>query len=106
MNKCKCKFPKMPLTGSKISACLTRGASWCPRETLLQKFSAAGRERTCLLSTKPSKALCFLRVTVSAKSSLYIYIKYTGFGWFEFYGISTDVGYLMPNHLYTYILNI
>ena len=23
-----------------------------------------------------------------------------------FYGISTIVGYLMPNHVYTYILNI
>ena len=26
------------------------------------------------------------------------------FGWV--YGISTTVGYLKPNHLYTYILNI
>ena len=36
-----------------------------------------------------------------AKSSLYIYIKYIGFGLVGFYGISTIVGYLMPNPLYT-----
>ena len=28
------------------------------------------------------------------------------FGWVWFYGISTIVGYLMPNPFYTYILNI
>ena len=27
-------------------------------------------------------------------------------GWVRFYGISTILGYLMPNPLYTYILNI
>ena len=42
----------------------------------------------------------------NAKSSLYIYIKYIGFDLVGFYGISTIVGYLMPNPLYTYILNI
>ena len=42
----------------------------------------------------------------NAKSSLYIYIRYIKFGWVGFYGISTIVGYLMPNPLYTYILNI
>ena len=42
----------------------------------------------------------------NAKSSLYIYIKYMGFGLVVFYGISTIVGYLMSNPLYTYILNI
>ena len=42
----------------------------------------------------------------NAKSSLYIYIKYLWFGWVWFYGISTMVGYLMANPLYTYILNI
>ena len=44
----------------------------------------------------------------NAKSSLYIYIKYKGFGWVVFCGISTIVAYLyvMPNPLYTYILNI
>ena len=42
----------------------------------------------------------------NVKSSLYIYIKYIGFGLVGFYGISTIVGYLMSNHLYTYILNI
>ena len=42
----------------------------------------------------------------NAKSFLYIYIKYIGLGWVGFYGISTIVGYLMPNPFYTYILNI
>ena len=42
----------------------------------------------------------------NAKSSLYIYTKYIWFGLVGFYGISTIVGYLMPNPLYTYILNI
>ena len=43
----------------------------------------------------------------NAESFLYIYIIYMI--WFDlvwFYGISTIVGYLMPNPLYTYILNI
>ena len=42
----------------------------------------------------------------NAKSSSYIYIKYIWFGWVEYYGISTIVGYLMPNPLHTYILNM
>ena len=42
----------------------------------------------------------------NAKSSLYIYIKYIWFGLVGFDGISTIAGYLMPNSLYTYILNI
>ncbi len=42
----------------------------------------------------------------NAKSSLYIYIKYIGFGLVWFYGISTIVGYLKPNAVYTYISNI
>ena len=42
----------------------------------------------------------------NAKSSLYIYIKYILFGFVGIYGISTTVGYFMPNPLYTYILNI
>ena len=41
----------------------------------------------------------------NAKSSLYTDIKYIRFGWVGFYGISTIVGYLMPNLLYTQILN-
>ena len=41
-----------------------------------------------------------------AKSSLYIYIKYTWFGLVGFYGISTIVGYLMPNPDFIYVLNI
>ena len=42
----------------------------------------------------------------NAKYSLYIYIKYVWFGLVGFYGISTIVGYSMPNHLYTFILSI
>ena len=42
----------------------------------------------------------------NAKSSLYLYIKDIGFGLVGFYGISSIIGYLMPNPLYTYILNI
>ena len=42
----------------------------------------------------------------NAKSSLYIYIKYIGFALVGFYGKSTIVGYLMPDPLYTYILDI
>ena len=42
----------------------------------------------------------------NAKSSLYIYIRYRWFGLVGFYGISTIIGYLMPNPVYTYILNI
>ena len=41
----------------------------------------------------------------NTKSSLYIYIKYRGFFWAWFYGIPSIVVYLMPNLLYTYILN-
>ena len=41
-----------------------------------------------------------------AKSSLCIYIKYMKFGLIGFYGISTIVGYLMLDPLYTHILNI
>ena len=40
----------------------------------------------------------------NAKSSLYIFIKYIGFGLVGFYDISTIVGYLMSNPLHTYIL--
>ena len=36
---------------------------------------------------------------------IHIYQIY-GFGFVRFYGISTIVGYLMPNALYTYMLNI
>ena len=42
----------------------------------------------------------------NAKSSLYISIKYIRFGLVGFYGISTIVGYLMLNSLYTYVLDI
>ena len=40
----------------------------------------------------------------NAKSSLYIYIKYIWFGFVWFYGVSTIVGYLMPNP-FIYIYN-
>ena len=42
----------------------------------------------------------------NAKFSFYIYIKYIRFGLVEFYGISTLAVYLLPNPLYTYILDI
>ena len=42
----------------------------------------------------------------NVKLSSYKYIKYIEFALVGFYGISTIVGYLMPNALYTYILNI
>ena len=42
----------------------------------------------------------------NAKSCFYIYIKYIGFGFGRFYGISTMVGYLMLNLVYTYVLDI
>ena len=35
-----------------------------------------------------------------------MYIKYIWFGLVRFYGMSTIVGYLMPNPLYAYILVI
>ena len=37
---------------------------------------------------------------------IYIYIKYIGFGLVGFYNISTIVAYLIPNLLYTNILDI
>ena len=42
----------------------------------------------------------------NAKYSLYIYIRYIWFGLLGFYGISTNLGYLMPNTPYIYILDI
>ena len=42
----------------------------------------------------------------NGESYLYIYIKYIWFGLVEFYGISTLVGHLIPNPVYSYILNI
>ena len=42
----------------------------------------------------------------NASSSLYIYIKNIGISWVWFYDISTLVGYLMPDILYTYILKM
>ena len=54
----------------------------------------------------------FMRInhwwSFKAKSYLNTYIKYIGFGFglVWFYGMSTIVGYLMPNSNHTYILNI
>ena len=42
----------------------------------------------------------------NTRSSLYIYIIYICFGLLGFYDISTIVGYLIPDPLYTYILYI
>ena len=41
---------------------------------------------------------------LNTKSSLCIYIKHIGFGFVGFHGISTIIGYLMPNPFYTYKL--
>ena len=41
-------------------------------------------------------------LSFNAKTSSYIYIKYIEFGLVGFYGLSTIVGYLMPN-LFLYI---
>ena len=38
----------------------------------------------------------------NVKPPFNIYFKYIGFGLVGYYGISTIVGYLMPNPLYTY----
>ena len=37
---------------------------------------------------------------------VYTYFKCIGFGLVWFYGISTIVAYLIPNPVYTYILNV
>ena len=42
----------------------------------------------------------------NAKSTFYIFIQYIWFVLLGFYGISTIIGYLMPNPLYTYLLSI
>ena len=65
---------------------------------------------TCILNIYDLVRLGFWHINhcwlFKAKSSLYIYIKYIGFGLVWFYGISTILGYLMSNSLNTYILNI
>ena len=42
----------------------------------------------------------------NAKYPLYIYSNHIGFGLVWFYGISTIVGYFLPNPVYTYIFDI
>ena len=42
----------------------------------------------------------------NAKFYLYTYIKYIWFGLAGFNGVSTIIDYLMPNPLYTYVLNM
>ena len=42
----------------------------------------------------------------NAKSLLYVYIRYILFGLAGLYGISTIIGYLMPNPFHTYITDI
>ena len=44
------------------------------------------------------------RTLFNAESSLYLYIKYIRFGLIGFYSMSTIIGYLILNPLYTYIL--
>ena len=58
-----------------------------------------------------TKCVFALRLkTPSASNTLTVLSKLLGWFWFSclvvFYGISTILGYLMPNPLYTYILNI
>ena len=43
---------------------------------------------------------------LNIKYSLYVYVRYKLLDLVWFYGISTILGYLMPNPVYTYILNI
>ena len=40
------------------------------------------------------------------QSSIIKWLKMLWLGWVGFYGISTIVGYLMPDPVHTYILNI
>ena len=76
---------------------------------MLSKDSSGDNKRSCLFIKVIDINLlirCVLRHVnpsglFNAKSSLYIYIKYIGFGFVGFYGISTIIGYLMPNPLYT-----
>ena len=42
----------------------------------------------------------------TAKFSLYMYNKYIWFCLVGFYGVSIIAGYLMPNPLYTYVIDI
>ena len=67
-----------------------------------QRPSITGTSPSDCLMSYPGQSL----YTLFIKCSLYIYIKYIWFGLVGFYGISTIVVYLMPNPLYTYILNI
>ena len=46
------------------------------------------------------------RIVFSAKPCSYIYIKYIRFALVEFYGISTIVGCLLLNSVYTYMFDI
>ena len=69
-----------------------------PRAGLQGKVASEGQGYLCYQHD--------MMMMMNAKSSLYIYIKYIGFGFVGFYDISTIVGYLMPNPLYTYIVNI
>ena len=63
-------------------------SNWCTSKCEVQ-----------ILSSSFKQLGKFLRDTVDFRICLYSYMV-------EFYGISTLVGYLMPNPFYTYISNI
>ena len=62
----------------------------------------------CVCEIYHGLVLCHINIyrLFYAKSSLYVYIKYISFNLVWFNGISTIVGYFMPNPFYRYILNI
>ena len=49
--------------------------------------------------------MVLITIKINTKLGL-VWFGLVWLGWVRFYGISTIVGYLMPNPLYTYILNI
>ena len=51
-------------------------------------------------------AICMIYGLTTMPNPLNTYIRYIWFGLFEFYGISTIVGYFKPNPLQTYLSNI
>ena len=57
------------------------------------------------LSMGPSRSLLERLFNAKILFNTYVF-RYIWFGLLGFYGITTIVGYLMPNPLYTYILNI
>ena len=75
---------------------------WCPGSLANSVFDITVCKNTI---TQKFKYKCIMKIPKCylIPNSLY-YIRYKWFGWV--YSISTFVGYLMPNPLYTYILDI